>query len=391
MEHDKLVGQGYNYGAPSMAAYPPTFGSQDPMTGGEAGALPSMPSAPSAPPPNMPGYEGTPMGPDHNVPPPDGMLPQPGPRPNGPPQTYSIPAISEEEAKEALMQFVSSKCCYSKEPVNGMVFTELLPHNTYRYHLETFTEERTTAWEHEPFSGNPSEAVHYEPAPLPWDILVNTPSMFTPDKKKVPVPNTSSIRPCNDCLGMARKPCSKCTALGRVTCWHCNGSGRRMGDEMCTHCSGQGLTRCMTCSGSGQCSCHTCVGKGQLKFFISLTVKWKNELYEYVADEQTGFPTKLFKEANGQQLFVDEQPLLWPLIGFPDPGITQASQNAISEMQTKFRTCRIIRQRHRVDLIPLTKVVYDWKGVSYDYFVYGTEKKVYAPNYPAKCSCCAIL
>lgn len=46
-------------------------------------------------------------------------------------------------------------------------------------------------------------------------------------------------------------------------------------------------------------------------------------------------------------------------------------------------------QRQTVELIPVTKVQYKWKGDSHVYYVYGNENKVSA-DYPATC-CCVIL
>lgn len=36
----------------------------------------------------------------------------------------------------------------------------------------------------------------------------------------------------------------------------------------------------------------------------------KNNIFEYVVDERTGFPTELFKGVKGKKLFVDEQYLV---------------------------------------------------------------------------------
>uniref|UniRef100_R4G988 Uncharacterized protein n=1 Tax=Anolis carolinensis TaxID=28377 RepID=R4G988_ANOCA len=66
---------------------------------------------------------------------------------------WKIPAISEDEAKEAFVEYVSSKCCYSKAPAMEMSLQDLQTFNTYRYRLETFTESRSTARKAEPYNG----------------------------------------------------------------------------------------------------------------------------------------------------------------------------------------------------------------------------------------------
>ena len=45
---------------------------------------------------------------------------------------YSVPHLSEDEAKLALSQFVSEHCCYGKGPLKEMVFTNFESSNTHR-------------------------------------------------------------------------------------------------------------------------------------------------------------------------------------------------------------------------------------------------------------------
>ncbi|WAR25577.1 SSUH2-like protein, partial [Mya arenaria] len=53
--------------------------------------------------------------------------------------------------------------------------------------------------------------------------------------------------------------------------------------------------------------------------------------------------------------------------------------------ETQFR-------RHHVQIVPVTQALYRWKNVNSDFFVYGYEKKVYAPKYPQQCCCgCSLL
>ncbi|GCB62822.1 hypothetical protein scyTo_0013119, partial [Scyliorhinus torazame] len=82
---------------------------------------------------------------------------------------------------------------------------------------------------------------------------------------------------------------------------------------------------------------------------------------------------------------------VYTIVGFPDPLIDQISQQGVQEHQEKFgRTVGILQQRQSIELIPVTKVYFQWKGREHSYFVYGTENNVYAPDYPSKCHC-AIL
>lgn len=124
---------------------------------------------------------------------------------------------------------------------------------------------------------------------------------------------------------------------------------------------------------------------------------------------------------------------VYPVIGFPDPAVVGAAQRLVSEHQAKYsQTSRILQQvrgrqrfwseqrllcfsntlcslslslslfsvpvpvlclcpqRQTIELIPVTKVTYLWKGKSHIYFVYGNEFKVHADNYPATC-CCSVM
>lgn len=52
--------------------------------------------------------------------------------------------------------------------------------------------------------------------------------------------------------------------------------------------------------------------------------------------------------------------------------------------------CFFYFQRQTIELIPVTRVSYTWKGKSHIYFVYGNEFQVNADDYPATC-CCTVM
>ena len=53
---------------------------------------------------------------------------------------------------------------------------------------------------------------------------------------------------------------------------------------------------------------------------------------------------------------------------------------------------KVIRQRHQVRIVPVTKVTYEWKGKLHVFYVYGYENKIHLPKYPQKCCWgCQIL
>ncbi|XP_053173366.1 protein SSUH2 homolog [Scomber japonicus] len=378
-----------NYGAANYG-YPPAA-----AAGAPAMFAPPAAEGPSAPPASMfdsmPGYEGTIAGGGGGyLPPPMPSQPVPQPQPGPEQPHWNIPSISEDTARDAFALYVSSKCCYSSAPVKDGTITNMEAFNTYRYRLETFTESRSTEWSHEPYHGQPVDAYVQTP-PGPWDIQAKSPSFFMDSKEIIKVPCTSSLKNCHVCMGMGRRPCTQCVGVGNKVCWVCNGSGFRHGDDRCNHCNGRGRENCNHCHGQGSRQCDTCHGKQQLLVYIKLTVKWTNNCDNYVVEQSSGLKVDNLSKVSGKELFRDSQYMVYPVVGFPDPAVVQAAQRLVNEHQAKYsQTSRILQQRQTIELIPVTKVTYSWKGKSHIYFVYGNEFKVNADDYPATC-CCTVM
>ncbi|XP_067270508.1 protein SSUH2 homolog isoform X1 [Pseudorasbora parva] len=388
MERPIASGYGANYGT----VYP-AYGS--PAV--PAMAAPPVPNTygPTAPPANMydtvPGYEGTVAGGGGGyLPPPMPSVPMPVPEQAPNPPEWHIPSISEERAREALAKYVSSRCCYSSAPVKDGVITNMESFNTYRYRLETFMESRSTEWSQEPYTGQSVDA-GVQPAPGPWQIAAQPPAFFQEHQQSIRVPYTSSVKNCHLCLGTGKSPCTTCAGVGNKVCWVCNGSGHRPNEECCSHCNGRGRENCSTCSGNGSRQCDTCRGKRQLNVFINLNVKWSTEKDDHLAQDLSGLQVEKLEKVSGKELFKDAQYMVYPVMGFPDVSVTQASERFIRDHQVKYaQTSRILQQRQTIELIPITKVSYRWKGKSYVYFVYGNEFEVNADDYPATC-CCSVM
>ncbi|TRY93813.1 hypothetical protein DNTS_012181 [Danionella cerebrum] len=363
-----------------------------PGTGGSYGTYTDMNAGlndgASAPPadmmPVLPGYES--LGPN-DIPPSDFGSPQPTAPLSAPERQFEIPAISEEVAQEAFINYVSSKCCYSTKPAREMQFTDLLPLNTYRYRLETFTESRKTEWDSQVIDGSGAP-------PPPWSIPVPAPSLFRDCRKSVRVPHTSSVKGCHLCLTLGRCPCRKCLNVGRTRCGGCSGTGLISSErrQQCGPCNGTGMVRCFSCRGVGSVTCKTCKGHGKLHCFIKLVVTWKNNISVSVIDKGSGFPMELLDKITGEKLFTDMAPMVYPVVNFPDKSVNVASKNSVTEHQSRFSTSsRILQQRQTIELIPITQVHYGWKEKIHYFFVYGNELKVYTNDYPAKCYCCSII
>ncbi|XP_044307694.1 protein SSUH2 homolog isoform X2 [Varanus komodoensis] len=326
-------------------------------------------------------------------------------------EDWNAIAISEEVAKRAFEKYVATKCCYSEVPAREMEIREAQSFNTYRYCLETFVESRSSKWKTEPYRGDPVDSSPDGMAPYPWAVRVDASAMFKNETRKVIVPHTSSVMTCPSCHGQGKVSCSSCHGCGTQSCFSCSGNGE------CSSCSGTGTVTCTFCSGWGETTCSRCTGRGKLLTYLQLKVTWENKLFEYVMDHGFGFPIKVFKSVKGQQLLLDEQPMVSPVVGFPAGIINEVSRNALNKHQAMFAsttpisgpdpstatwsvieqpsaefpsTSWILRQRQTIELLYLTRVEYEWQGKFYSYYVYGNEHKVFTEDYPQKC-CCTLM
>eukprot|EP00069_Balaena_mysticetus_P018048 bmy_00465T0 len=65
---------------------------------------------------------------------------------------HRVPVVTEEVAREALLSFVDSKCCYGSAAAGDLVILELKQQALRRYRLETFSESRISEWTFQPFT-----------------------------------------------------------------------------------------------------------------------------------------------------------------------------------------------------------------------------------------------
>ncbi|CAL8336783.1 unnamed protein product [Merluccius merluccius] len=310
------------------------------------------------------------------------------PPPPPPQQDWSIPCISEEVAREAFKEYASSNCCYSSSPAEEGVITSMEPLNTFRYRLETFTESRSTDWAHKPHQGEPAD-FYTQPAPQPWEVQATPPNLFTNHTQEIRVPYTSTIKDCHSCKASGTAPCSECQGAGSKECWVCHGSGKNETMD-CNRCNSTGRDSCSDCKGQGTKECETCEGNRQLLSFIQLKVEWTNNLEDFLVQQNSGLQAGDLSSVSGKELFKNNQFLVYPLLGFPDPAISQASERLVRDHQAKYaQTSRILQQRQTVELIPVAKVCYKWKGNAHSYYVFGNEHCINA-DYPATC-CCVLL
>ncbi|ELK07845.1 hypothetical protein PAL_GLEAN10022248 [Pteropus alecto] len=236
-----------------------------------------------------------------------------------------VPVVTEEVAREALLSFVNSKCCYGSAAAGNLVIQELKQQSVCR-------------------------------SCLCRGIIYSSPEPDAPGKS-----------------------CTKTTI-------------RAATGTYVTFCIDR-AERCSTCSGRGNKTCATCKGEKKLLHFVQLVIMWKNSLFEFVSEHQLNCPGELLAKAKGENLFKDENTMVYPLVNFPLREISLASQRGIAQHSAALTSrARVLQQRQTIELIPLTEVHYWYQGKTNVYYIYGTDHRVYVADYPERYCCgCTIL
>uniref|UniRef100_A0A8C6QLA1 Ssu-2 homolog n=1 Tax=Nannospalax galili TaxID=1026970 RepID=A0A8C6QLA1_NANGA len=257
-----------------------------------------------------------------------------------------VPLVTEEVAREALLSFVNSQCCYSSAAAGDLIIQELRQQTLCRYRLETFSESRVSEWTFQPFTNHAVDGPQRGTSPRLWDMKVQMPPMFQEDTRKFQVPHSSLVKECHKCNGRGRYKCSGCHGAGMVRCSSCSGTKRKARQSRRCHlCSGSGRRRCSTCSGRGNKTCATCKGERRLEHFVQLVIMWKNSLFEFVSQHHLHCPRELLAKARGENLFRDENTMVYPIVDFPLQEISLASQRGISEHSAALASrARILQQ-----------------------------------------------
>ncbi|XP_004642202.1 protein SSUH2 homolog [Octodon degus] len=322
-------------------------------------------------------------------------------RPPEPPSWSSIlehrvPVITEAVAREALLSFVNSRCCYGRAAASDLIIQELRQQTLCRVRgwQGTMDVGRGRVWTVQPLSNHSVDGPQRGTSPKLWDIQVQVPAMFQEDTRKSQVPHSSLVKDCHKCYGRGRYKCSSCHGSGMVRCPACSGAKRKARPpRRCPLCSGSGRRRCSVCSGSGSKACATCRGERKLVHFVQLVTTWRNSLFEFVSEPHLNCPRELLGKAKGENLFKDENSAVYPIVDFPLQEISLASRRGIQEHSAAVASRgRILQQRQTIELVPLTEVHYSYQGKASVYYVYGTDHQVYAVDYPERYCCgCTIV
>ena len=125
-------------------------------------------------------------------------------------------------------------------------------------------------------------------------------------------------------------------------------------------------------------SCATCDGSTNILCFIQLSISWRINTSEHITDK-LDILDDLIRDVSGQVAFEKEKLLVGGVETVDDDVIKMASAQLVASHASKFPEEKILRQRHQVRVVPVTKVNYEWKGKTRSFFVYGYENKVHLP------------
>ncbi|XP_077324085.1 protein SSUH2 homolog isoform X2 [Lithobates pipiens] len=293
----------------------------------------------------------------------------------GPPFSRNVD-ITEDLAREAILQYLSAKCCCHPPRSEELVINRLTKMPLYRYRLESFTESRQQEKTSKPYTGQKLDKANRGAPPELWNIGVQTPKMFQDSSERIPLPCSSELK-------------FRCGCSG--------GSRQRSRNKRCHGCSGSGRRRCSKCSGRGRKACPVCRGEGRLVQSQQLSVTWRTLHSEYICNPripENKVPTSLLRKVTGEVVVKDSDVTVSPFHGFPESSeVLMASQKLIREHSEMCGPSNhILRQEQTVELIPVTHVQYEYRGRSLSSHVYGRERRVYAKHHTPSLSCgCAVM
>ncbi|CAL1266079.1 unnamed protein product [Larinioides sclopetarius] len=270
-----------------------------------------------------------------------------------------------------------------------MILTDIKNEFIYHYRLESFVEKRESSDALFPYYGQPVDGPENGPVPNLWDIPLGSPKWFIEEKQSVEIPHTSSVVTCETCDGRKKVRCPRCLGTGMVQCLRCLGSGKDNEETKCSVCRGTGKISCWVCDQTGTVICKTCSGNGRVKHQMHLDVTWKIHHENFFTNTYT-LPKLLLLEAEGKEILRQEGKTVQPIQFQHNTILNEGLAELIAKHKSLFSEEKILAQRHHLRAIPLTKIMYAWKGKRGEFFVYGFQKRVFFENYPQRrcCICC---
>ncbi|PAA47526.1 hypothetical protein BOX15_Mlig027292g2 [Macrostomum lignano] len=300
-----------------------------------------------------------------------------------------LPKVTEEIARQTLIEHSPKKCCNGQGHLRTMPITKVENTLAWHYSLESFVESRFTCWSYEPYTGQQFDGRENGRAPGPWDIELHPKEMFADEDREITVPHSASVKPCHHCSQSGRVPCRKCRGKKTVSCSGCSGQGKKMQTQgavprkvVCGDCDGHGKKRCPVCQGNGDEQCSTCKGQKRLVITVKMKCEWRRKDVDFI-EEKTDMPDELVRNVTGKVIFEEEAESVSPITNFPYRAVNEASRKLISAHDKNFSGQRVIRQRHQLRGVPVTECHYEHDSRLGAFFVYGFENMLYIENPPS--------
>ncbi|XP_075258014.1 uncharacterized protein LOC142350007 isoform X2 [Convolutriloba macropyga] len=285
--------------------------------------------------------------------------------------------ITEEDITSAFADHVidESCCCFKPDnPANDTSIKEFTTYFLLRYELLSYVEERSFETRREPIPGlyyNPLQHLNRYPDNNLWAYDLRPEQEWWKGDKTTPE------------VGRTYERCQPCDGRGRDECFFCNGSGNNEEGGQCFQCGGRGYKECFSCRG---------VGMRSVVHEVKAEYKIKDDYH--FEGKDVDVPEGKLEDVTGISLFnFESYPPIAPMPNYAESAtLNEAAMKLLKEHYDKYmmknqESKRVLKQKHSLMSIPVTKADVVYKEKDLVVWIYGSERKVRCTGL----STCSIL
>jgi eukaryotic-like serine/threonine-protein kinase len=242
-----------------------------------------------------------------------------------------------------------------------------------------------------PYHGGNVDGPHGADVMDMWAVPVPVPPPFEDGTARVHVPRSEHIVTCGDCAGDCEVRCRSCYGSGEVKETRTRlKSSYRDGKHHVESEQYEVEVTCSRCRGAGKIQCPRCEGEGDLVIGQELAVCWRTVRAGRVLDA-TDLPDHIVARAEGTVALCEEDARVEPTMDGHGPmrecqlRVSAPVDAAIDALLAEHRSRephRLHRQRVTVRAVPVVEATYVWRRKQRQFWVFGTDQKVFAPRYP---------
>eukprot|EP00271_Cylindrocystis_brebissonii_P022928 TRINITY_DN9070_c0_g1_i1.p1 TRINITY_DN9070_c0_g1~~TRINITY_DN9070_c0_g1_i1.p1 ORF type:complete len:370 (+),score=45.49 TRINITY_DN9070_c0_g1_i1:199-1308(+) len=322
--------------------------------------------------------------------------------------TPSAPAgqsnLELEEMRDELLMYVGERCCWGTRPARTWAFRSVEESTSYVGTLESFVEFRKVVRRPQPFTrGDPVDGPGTNGKARPpdmWEVQADmfAPPMFVSREVSMKVPQTDAIESCKVCGGHGGVPCKGCQGkyLKGRACRTCDGNRRVRtadGESECPSCRGSGQAGCAQCSSAGLVPCAACAGEGCILVSDFVIISWMSILAERVIHADplcSEVPQERMQRCSvrgGTEILRLEEPRLLPLEEGEHPLAELLSHQLFDSVHsTTPPGGRVVRERHVITTVPVTRAVLASGHREFSFFILGSRRSIHVKDYPPVCT-----